>query len=370
MKNLYLTCGFLMAASISAQAVLFLPEPQVLSEEVEGNKLKLEWQFESEDVRTPHFHIILFKSHVATEEEEFVLAEYDFSNLESKGTMTNHEERGAVWDIYNVPAGWRVKYPTYMQGAMGIDTFNYFSGSDNDDIFGGAYMLSPDFDLSGLTDPTVKIESALANEAISVSGGYVLYTWNTDWWDERNIDYKPIIDEAVLYEDLSNLSWKETEDYMVPDQYLSRTRIAFYGSGYSTYWINHFTASVNMKPGDRVVYPYAFLTYRDDERSLETEIDLTGDETVAYQLVASREDYDDYRELYTTRFVSPSNRPYKVIGSSDVFMNEAVASDNLLQIRRLDGTTVYEGTENGRPTLDSGIYVMTRGGKSYKIAVK
>lgn len=177
---------------VSAGAVAWLPTPEVISENVVDGGVNISWTYDDSETACSHFQVIVYKMHKAEEAGPFVLAETDFSNIESSGTMSKHEERGATWDFIPGCPGWWVKFPQYMNGAMGIDAFYYFAGSDNADIFGGAYMISPDYDLTHLTDPSVKVEAKLANESTSVTGGFALWCWNTNWFDPKNIDYKPV----------------------------------------------------------------------------------------------------------------------------------------------------------------------------------
>lgn len=375
----------LIGASSLASAVLVLPTPVCESTVNDGN-VKVTWTFESEDAPNPIFHVIVFKQHTATADETFVLGQSDFDYIESTGTLTKHEGRGAIWDYLPDNAGWYVKFPQYMNGAMGIDTFNYFAGSDNDDIFGGCYMISQDYDLSNLADPSIKIQTEMAQEALSVKGGYVIYNYSTDWWDEKNYDYKPNLECDVLNEDLTTTGFKAYEDILSPYEDISRTRVCFYGTGYSALWINSFKATVNMKAGETLIYPAEMHRITDGAREFTIDTTGDGDKVARYQVLASREDYDDYRDLTAIRFMSAMNKPSIEVGKGTTSGIGDIAADtdaptvtaangtitvsgaDNVQIYSADGRMVYNGAADSPIALGAnGIYIVRAGSRSVKV---
>ena len=165
-----LSLGLAMAAIATGAQAYWMPTPEITSEVSENGKTTIEWTYDDSEVCT-YFQVIVYKMHKAQEDGRFVLASSDFSHIESEGTINNHQERGALWDYLPDNPGWWVRSPLYMGNAMGIDTFNYFAGSDNSDIFGGAYMVSPDYDLTNLSDKTVNVSASLAAEAAAYGPG-------------------------------------------------------------------------------------------------------------------------------------------------------------------------------------------------------
>lgn len=271
---------------------------------------------------------------------------------------------------------------------MGINTFNYYPGADNDDIFGGAYIISPDYDLSNLSDPNITIQADMANEAISVSGGYVIYNYSTDWWSENNYDYKPNLECDVFHEDLTSDRFKSYEDVLYPFEELNRTRVCFYGTGYSALWINSFKATVNMKAGETITYPADMhrITDGSKEYTIDTTGDNANDKTVGYQVLASREDYDDYRQLTTIRFMSAMNKPMIKVGEGSSSGIDGIAADtdaptvtatngtvtvtgvDNVQIFSTDGRMVYNGAADSPIALGAkGIYIVRAGSHSVKV---
>lgn len=377
----------LIGASSLASAVLVLPTPVCESKINDGN-VKVTWTFESEDAPNPIFHVIVFKQHTATADETFVLGQSDFDYIESTGTMKKHQDKGATWDYLPDNAGWYVKFPLYMQGAIGIDTHFYFNGSDNDDIFGGTYIISPDIDLSKLSDPNITLQTKMAGEAVSVKGGNTVFNYSTDWWDAKNYDYKHNPDTGTLHEDLSTEKFNSYEDVLAPYEQLDRTRIYIYGTGYSALWLDSFKATVNMKAGETLIYPAEM--HRGGDRSFQYTIDTTGDtatdKVVGYQVLASREDYDDYRQLTAIRFMSAMNKPMIKVGQGTMSGIGDIAADtdapkvtaangtitvtgaDNVQIFSTDGRMVYNGAADSPIALGAkGIYIVRAGSQSVKV---
>lgn len=403
MKKLLLASSFLLGGMLSAGAVVWLPDAVVTSETVGDNGVTINWTFD-ETVEGPcdHFQVIVYKKHKASAAETFVLAETDFSDIESTGTMTKPEERGAIWDFIPGCPGWWVKFPMYMNGALGIDTFQYFTGSDNADIFGGSYLVSPDYDLTGLTNPTVNVEANLANETTSVTGGFVLWAWNTNWFDPKNIDYKPVYGCDFHYTDLANTSWShkaealafpKVADYTDPDQIeeieaidKSRSRVMFYGSGYSSYWIDDFKVTVDMAPGDVIDYGAAIHEVKGNTFTIDTTGDTANDYVYAYEVRPVRLDYDDYRNLTTVRFVnyayaSPRHIVGHFAGINDVVTDgsdvEITTAGGMIVVRgaaaakvfNIAGQCVYDGPAEAPIALEHGVYIVKAGEATAKVAL-
>ncbi len=375
MKKFLLT-SLMAAGSIAVMNAYDLPRPVITQESVGNGTIDLAWTYDNTKEIATYFNVIVYKIHKATDTEKFILAKSDFDYIESAGTMDKHEDHGAIWDVVPDCPGWFAKFPLYMNGALGIDTFNYFVGADNSDIFGGAYFLSPDYDLSNLQDYTLHIKARLAREAASVSGGFSLWTWSTDWWDEKNIDYKAVPGTDFHYDDLDNKSWKDVEEQCVADEYRNRTRVMFYGSGRSAYWIDSFEVAVNMQNGDQVDYasschkvdgaPYCNSYTANDHvytYSIDTSADTPDDYTYAYEIRAIREDHRDYpwNGDYILA-ISPLSQKH-IIGEFAGISN-AIATDT-------ESTPEYfnlQGIRIANPSSGS-IVIMRQGGKSRKIII-
>lgn len=383
-----LIAAAILGGALPAGAVLFLPTP-VPGETVKNDDgtFTINWTYDDSEEPCSGFVITLFKTHKAVSEESFVLAESNFDCIESTGTMKKAQNKGAAWDFIPGLDGWIVKFPMYMEGAIGIDAFFYYAGSDNSDIFGGCYFISPDYDLSGMSDPKLLVEADLANEAESVSGGFVLYTWNTDWWDEKNIDYKPVIPTDSHFDDLTNNHWTHHSEELEPDEFMNRTRVCFYGVGHSTYWVDNVKVTAPLNAGDKIDY-CATSDYVDNNTFTYTfaQAPENEDQYYAFQVRAIKVDYDEYRELNYVRFVSNIEKK-RSLDNSGVEIIEAPednfdvrtadgaiiingAGDANVSVFSASGETIYNGPANMpiRPA-SKGIYIVKVANKAVKVAL-
>lgn len=403
-KKSLLAAAMLLGGLLGANAVVWLPNPVITEETVADNGVTVSWTYDSSEEPCTHFQVIVYKMHKADKAETFTLAQTDFDYITSTGTMSKKEDRGAIWDYIPECPGWWVKYPLYMNGAMGVDTFMYFAGSDNADIFGGAYIISPDYDLTHLANPSIKIETELGNEATSVTGGFALWAWNTNWYDPKNIDYKPVYGNDHHFTDLASTSWAsksetlvfpDVADYTDPDQIeeiesidKSRTRVMFYGQGYSAYWVNGFKLTVDMAAGDMVDYGAAIHEVTGNTFTIDTSADTPNDYTYAYEVRPVKLDYDDYRDVTTIRFTNYAySSPRHVIGQLSG-IDDITAADQNVKIYARDGQIIIEGADDSNAsvynvagqcvytgaanvpvTLDRGVYIVTAGATKAKVAL-
>lgn len=378
-------------ALLPAKAVFMLPAPEMKSETMSDGKVEFTWECNT-DEKITNYHVIVYKIHKATAEETFTLAQSDFDYIESTGTMKKHEDRGAIWDYLPDCPGWYAKTPLYMNGALGLDTFNQFAGSDNSDIFGGVYLLSPDYDVTDLTDRKLYVSCSLGNEATSVTGGFALYTWSDDWWNEANYDYKPVEGHDHHYTTLSSDSFQDFEEACEPQIFLDRTRISFYGSGYSALWIDKFKVDVKMAPGDKVRYAADLHVLEAKPGENSFSIDLSGDDendyVYGYQLRTVRMDVDDYRKVTTVRFLSPFTAMHKLgdefVAIEDVAADaseavEIAVREGSIFVEAEEGTPVEVFTPAGQKVMDgvagqalnpgNGIFIVKAGNTSAKVVL-
>ena len=403
MKKLLLLSALALGTFGAANAVVWLPSPVITSEKLEPGKVTLEWSYDSATEPCTYFQVIVYKKHQASADGSFTLASTNFGHISSAGTMKKSEDRGAIWDYLPDCPGWWVKYPMYMNEAMGIDTFNYYAGSDNSDIFGGAYMVSPDYDLSNLSDKTISVKANLGNEAVSVSGGFAVWAWNTNWMDAKNIDYKPVYNLDHHYSTLTNTSWCEVEeactfpnlaDFTDPDDLdevggidHKRSRVMFYGVGYSSYWINNFEVSVNMKSGETVDFGASLHNVEGNSFVIDTSADTDEDVTYAYEVRAVRADYDDYRDLTAIRFINyPYSAPRHVIGDFSGVEDVVAGNDSSIvvstgagvinisgaeglsaQVYDVTGRCVYNGAADAPIAAQGGVFIVKVGTKTAKV---
>lgn len=403
----FLLLSFAFAACVTGAKAYWLPTPVVTSETIEDGKVNITWDYdtENEDSKHSHFVVTVFKMHKAVQDENFVLASTDFDYIESTGKMYKAEDRGALWDQIDNCPGWWVRMPMYMKKAIGVDAFQYFAGSDNSDIFGGAYIISPDYDLTNLSNKVLKVSAELGNEATSVSGGYAIWAFNTNWWGANNVDYKPVYGLDKHYDTLNSTNWTSVADHLAlpdPEDFTDedqieevkgidakRTRVMFYGVGYSAYWVNKFEVSVDLLAGESVDYGAEDIRVDGAERSfsIDTTGDTEGDYVYAYEVRAINEEYDSFRELNSIRATNYSYAtPKHVVGDLAGIENVvAPGEDNVVisanggcitvngvetaQVYSVSGACVYNGRTDRPINVGTGVFVVKAGSKTAKVAL-
>lgn len=350
----------LLGLVLPAHAVYMLPEPEDLTHQATDTEINITWHNKSTTDKITNYHVIVYKAHKATAAEKFVLADNDFSYIESVGTINKHEHRGGGWANVAGSPGWYAKSPKYMNGAIGIDTYFYYAGSDNDDYFGGAYLLSPHYDLSGLKEPVMHVSASLAAEAVSVSGGFCIYVWSKDFWTEGREHYIPMTGDwghDYHYSDLSTTYFKTYEEdcdvvQQEPTIYNDRVRVCFYGTGYSMYWVDDLKITVDMQPGDEIRYAAEFYDLpanKDEINNFVINIadDNENDYVYGYQIrgvyMEPYFDIDTYDTNNYIRFISPDNLP-TIVGTKYSGLETVAASET--DIRFAEGTIYVAGEEN------------------------
>ncbi|MDE6628731.1 MAG: hypothetical protein K2K36_05110, partial [Muribaculaceae bacterium] len=270
------------------------------------------------------------------------LAETDFSHIESAGSMTAHEWRNAEWDFITDCPGWYVRSPLYMRHAIGIDTFNQFPGYDPDDQFGGAYILSPDYDLSKVAPENrrVYVTCRLANEESSVTGAMALYTWDAD-----ASAYRISKEGEQTIQPLSNSAFQEYTREFSPSSDAERTRICISGYGYSALWADSFIASIRLKAGDAAGLPAHTAAIEAQPGVNRYTIDTSGNTT------------DDYIYGYTVRGVqaepSPISGYYAIRAISPISEIHRIGENNSIDI--------IPRNRNGMNVVTSGGYITVNG---------
>lgn len=363
-------------SAFTVAADFMLPSPKIIKEEIGEGKVNIAWEYSSEDVPEVDYQVIVYKKHTAKSNEEFVIAETDFDYIESVGTINKQEDTGMLWDYVPDCPGWFVRAPLYMNGAMGIDTFFYYVGSDNDDIFGAAYMVSPDIDISHLSKPVLKIDASLGKEASSVTNaGFAVYMWNTDWYTASNADYVTLKNHDHNYDTIALDKFKSYSEVCDLSSYIndpwepSRTRVCFYGWGKSAYWIDSFRVAADMKAGDSVNYGSSFHNVgKEKSFTIDTSEDTDSDKVIGYEVRAIYwEPFTSPRdgiERMTIRFMSPS-LPMKVIGVDNSGIG-SVENDNFkapVEYYSLQGVRLAEPVKGQ-------IVIVRRGSESFKTIVR
>lgn len=373
------------ASLLLSQAAHTLPSPTIVDEISHGNAVTLSW---TDGGDATHYHVTIYRMHTAADDECLTLAETDFSHIESAGSMTAHEGRNAEWDFITDCPGWYVRSPLYMRHAIGIDTFNQFPGYDPDDQFGGAYILSPDYDLSKVAPENRKlyVTCRLANEESSVTGALALYTWNDD-----ASAYRISEEGEQTIQPLSNSEFQEYTREFSPSSNAERTRICISGYGYSALWADSFIASIWLKAGDAAGIPAHTAAIEAqpgvNRYTIDTSGNTPGDYIYGYTVRGVRAEPGPISGYYAIRAISPireihrigENNSIDIIPRNRNGMN-VVTSGGYITVNGLEPGTIVEiyqpagqlvaTGEAGTPiqASASGILIVRAGSMAAKIA--
>lgn len=394
----------MLAGAVGANAY-WMPRPVITSETKEDGKVKITWDYDTEGKdATPytHFVVTVYKMHKATANERFVLAKTDFDYIESTGTFVKPQDRLALWDQLPECPGWRARFPMYLDKALGFQVFMNFTGSTVDEIFNGAYIVSPDYDLTYVTDKKFNVRANLAKEHALDIGAIVVWAWNTNVFDAKNADYKPILEGEKFYDDLSYTNWKEKSEeirFPNPDDYTdpedieeincidyTRTRVQFYGRGYNSVYVNDFEVSVDLKAGDMIDYGASEVRVDGSERSytIDTTGDTDNDYVYAYEVYVINEENNEYG----FDAIRATSHPYKnkkhVIGNfagvecigdaadtevsviaSNGYISVAGAQD--MEVYNTSGACVYSGSADRQVNVGKGVFIVKAGSKTKKV---
>lgn len=387
MKKLLLT-AIMAGVYASASAIYLVPQPEITAEQVSDGKVEISWSEYVDPTKNQHkssyYHVIVYKMHKATAPETFTLAETDFSNIESTGTIKKPQDKGAPWDCIPGMPGWYAKFPVYVDKGLGVDAFYYFAGSDNDDPFGGAYIVSPDWDLSYIGEPNLNVETEIARSNNTDEAGIAIYTFSDDFFTPGMEDYKPIMDQVWESNALSNESWTPVTHNPVPDDYRARTRMALYGSGSQFVLFNKIKVTTDLLPGDQLTYPAEMHKVEGTSFTIDTTGDTDNDFVYAYQVKGIWEDYDDYRDLNYIRSLSDFS-DMKVVGTevggvdnigADTAekVNISAADGRIsvtgapaMEIYDASGRLLYSGTTTSPVIPGHGLFIVKAGTKTAKV---
>lgn len=309
MKKFLLSVVLCAGLSVPASAIFLVPTPTDVTHSSDATSYTLTWTQPTLDpdanTHDPsYYHVVVYKVHTATTDEEFVLAQTDFNDIVSTGTMTKPKDMAEPWTQIPEMPGWYAKFPMYMNQALGVDAFYNFTGSDNDDPLGGTYIASPDYHLQLLSDPTLHLSFKVARANNTDEAGVAIYTWSNDFWTEGYEDYKPIMDQVWESTDISNRGWTSENIDLVPDEFLARTRVSFYGTGSTTIWYDDIKLSVNLKAGETIMYPAEIHTVNGTSYTADKSAETDNDFIYGFQVRGIWEDYDDYRDNHYIRSMS------------------------------------------------------------------
>lgn len=285
MKKLLLSAALLAATFTSANAE-WLQVPVITGEQVNKDNVMITWTPVTDPDCTYIYEVLVYKMHKANADEYITLLDENFDYIESTGTMQDYEHgKGYVWDeIKNAP-GWTVKSPTYMNGAIGYDAWMNYAGNDNDDIFAGAYILSPQLDLSNVTSRNVRVECKMAQMGHSSTGVITIYTWSQDLGMQP--DYSIVGGQLNMINDLTNTGWKDVDVMLHGDKWCSNSRISITSPAqcYSPIWVDDLKVTVGLAKGDKMPIPAQQFTVTDGNSiTIDTSDNTDNDSYYAYQV--------------------------------------------------------------------------------------
>lgn len=372
-----ITLLFLLLFSFSCVNAYWLDVPVLTSEQIKDGKLTISWTV-GEGV--DYYEILLFKKYKVAETDSLVLFDSNFDYVESTGTMKEHENPypSILWQEVPGFPGWTVRNPVFMDKAMGIDAFMNFEGSDNDDPFGAAYILSPEYDLTAVKDQSLHIQCDMANEASSVSGGLALYTFSYE--EDFTPGYSLVPGQMVICDNLSNQKWKHFESSLKGDMWCNNTRMSVYGRGYSSLWIDNLKVSVVLEAGNEMPIPVKQIEVKDTVCTIDMSELAESDKYYAYQIRAvdlySDNSINAYSQYSKMKYVGVASgiqdmeqeENSAIINCMDGMLRISDAEGMSVTVTTLDGSVIYNGIGDVTIPVSCGFYIVKVGNKVVKIA--
>lgn len=377
MKRQLLSFIILSSAFIKADAV-WIKTPVITGEQVNNGNVTITWSPAEAGEDVTYYEVLIYKLHKAKSPETLTLLDTDFDYIESTGTMQKHEYGKAfLYDEIKDAPGWFIKSPMYMGKAIGIDGFMNYPGFDNEDVFGGAYILSPQLDLSKVKDKSIRIQCDMAHEAQSVVGAVALYTYS---FEEGFLPGYDIVNgETKYHEDLSGTQWKPIDETLYGDRWCENSRLSITTAtgSYSSLWIDNLKVTVELDEGDQIPLAAEQHDVHDNTFTINTS-----DDTYAYQIRAvfidpsdnSFRAYSQYTDMKLigigtgiNNITHNANEANAKINGNTLTVTNAEQQD--VTIFTTDGKTIHSGTGNVSLTVKAnGIYIVKIGNKVIKLA--
>ncbi len=344
----------------------YMPAPTILDEtNVTDTSFTANWiAIEEAD----EYQVSMYANHTATTDETYNLADFDFEDIESNGTVDNPEipEEGYVY--YN---SWYFYLHVYADGVLGIS-------GEGSMYYDYAYICSPELDLSsneGKTTLTFKMK-ATAGESLE------FYLNTAEYGDYQQIENFVITAE--------NNDWNEYTIEFTEGHEKSLIEIWYYGMTYA--YFDDFKVSQELKEGDvkrlKLVEDFTTENHYDfviDEKYRNDELyyQLYGIKYVyAYDPY-----YDDYYMTggivsdFTEPRYAPTNKNDNTEGVEDSNISSAQAYFNdgqlhifnpdneIVNVYNINGVCVYNSELNSdmQTKLSKGLYIVKVGDKVMKV---
>lgn len=340
----------------------YMPAPTILPEtNITDTSFTANWEaIEGAD----EYLITMYANHTAPADETYYIADFNFDDIESEGTVDNPEipEEGYIY--YD---GWYFYLHVYADGILGVS-------GEGSMYYDYAYICSPELDLSsneGKTTMTFKMK-ATAGESIDIN----LYTAEYG-------DYQQMENFFITAE---NDDWNEYTIEFTGGYERSLIEIWYYGMTYA--YFDDFKVSQELKEGDvkrlKIVENFTTENYYDfviNEKYRKDELfyQLYGIKYVyAYDPF-----YDDYFMTggIVSDYTEPRYAPTNGTGVNDMNETSLAAAhfnngvlnvfnpDNeIVSVYNVNGVCVFNAQINGSVQTDfaKGLYIVKVGDKVMK----
>ncbi|MCF0218758.1 MAG: fibronectin type III domain-containing protein [Muribaculaceae bacterium] len=292
------------------------------------------------------YAVNLYREHSAKADETFMIADADFSGIQSTGTWDNPEVSEYISEVYPQLYGWQFLLPQTIPGAIGIQM-------DDDYALYGLYASLETFamDMGDAVDGKVDISMEVATNTESTFAAAV-FAWNDEYQSYRLTD--AIFDENTLTTDFTKFDYSLSglsKDCIITIQpYLN-----FTSSEQLNLYFKSVKASVRLNQGGCVTMILDSKLV-EDETKVNFEMDIDKDDAYYITITSYAVDEDGYL-LYEGK------------------EGERIHVDNTAGLTTIttpaDGPTEYytlQGVRVANPA--SGIYIRKQGNTATKVLVK
>ncbi len=296
-----------------------------------------------------------YKEHVAATDEEVVLAESDFSEIKSEGTVSKPiPSSSSSVTIESLP-GWVLHSPLYIDGGIGI--YNIYS------VMGRpTYLESPIYDLSNANGEISIAVSLYTSEDVAIQ----LLNQEEDGTISLADEYK------IAGGSLSG--WQAQSISLSKGTAHSFLRIQ--GTGHDYLFIDDLKVSVNLSANQSILIP--IQNTKTESTSINVDADFSTGNRYAFSVRALYEDPTDKSANITSDFseviyVEKKSSVSKVSGSEAL----AFMSNGTLHVVNPNGDSVAVFNANGNLISKSntatihlpskGVYIVVIGTKAFKV---
>ncbi len=288
--------------------------------------------------------------------ETIMLAETNFDEIVSEGTIGAPEEPEEVTASIESLPGWLLYFPLYINGAVGIN--DYYSMMDYP-----TYLDSPDYDLT-ISGGKVKVDVDIySTDNVAI----ILYNYNSSTGGYEYSDVYEITDAAA--------QWKTHSVELTGGT--DRSLVCIYGVGYNYTFIDNLKVTVVAEQDGFFDKP--IFNTQTAETSVKVAADMSAGKTYAYKvcgayLAQSQTETTVVGEYSDLQTVTGQNGG---VGSTAFDGVAAYVADGALRVVNPEGLPVAVYSANGSLVSTSadavidlpsrGVYVVKIGNKVFKV---